>query len=60
RVLVRVFDVSGRVVAALYDGEQTAGHHSVVWNAKGMSAGVYLVRMESAGFSAIRKVTLMK
>ena len=55
-----VFDMLGREVVTLVSGMQTAGTHAVVWDAKNVSAGMYLVRMESGSYSATRKVMLVK
>ena len=59
-VNISVYDVTGRFVAKLADGERKAGHHSLVWDASATSAGVYVVRMEAGDFSACRKLVLIK
>jgi len=59
-ISIRVYDVSGRLMAVLVDGQQSAGHHSVVWNAQELSSGVYLVRIDAANFSTVRKVALIR
>ena len=59
-VQVNVFDISGRLVANLVNGEMQAGYHTAVWNAENVSTGLYLVRMETSGFVGIRKVMLVK
>jgi len=46
-VSVRVYDINGRLVATLMDGIASFGSHTVVWNASGISAGVYFVRLAS-------------
>jgi hypothetical protein len=52
RVCISVFDLAGRRVARLFDGDRDAGHHEARWNgldSRGnpSRAGVYLVRMET-------------
>jgi len=60
-VSISVFDVSGRLVTTLVNGQLTAGNHVVAWNAQGNATGLYLVKMETlGGFSAVRKVVLTK
>ena len=59
-VTVSVYDLSGRVVATLVDGFKQAGSHSVNWNAKNIANGLYIVRIEGNGFSASKKVVLIK
>jgi hypothetical protein len=58
--LIEVYDVNGQSLKTLYNGVQSAGDHSLLWVAGDVSSGVYFVRMESNGFSATRKVVLMK
>lgn len=58
-VKLNIFDMSGRFVANLHDGSQTAGYHTVSWRPSTASAGVYLVRLEAAGKTALRKVVYM-
>jgi len=60
RLTVSVYDVSGRSIACLVEGKLSAGHHTAVWNASKASTGVYLVRLETDGFNAVRKVILVK
>ena len=59
-ITVNVFDVAGRIVATLIDGQQVAGHHTVVWNGRDAASGIYLIRMESASFTSTRKLMLVK
>jgi immune inhibitor A len=57
---VSIFDLSGRLVERLFTGHQPAGEHSLVWNAEGVRAGVYLIRLEGAGRVEARKVVLVR
>ena len=60
-VLINVFDISGRLVTTLVDGQLNAGTHNVSWNAQNDAAGLYLVKMETlSGFVSVKKVTLLK
>jgi beta-glucosidase len=60
RVAVAVYDILGRQVAALIDGQILAGGHRVEWNAAGMASGVYFCRMTAEGFTQTRKLVLQK
>jgi len=60
RMRLAVYDLSGREVAVLVEGELKAGNHSSVWNAEGFTSGIYLVKMETPAFSSTRKVTLIR
>ena len=55
-----VYDALGRRVAVLVDGMLPAGRHSVRFDGSGLASGVYLIRLESGGKVATRKMVLMK
>ena len=55
-----VYDLTGRVVARLAGGEHPAGYHDVSWEARGLAAGVYLVRLTAGPFSPTRRVVLLR
>jgi hypothetical protein len=64
-VMVRVYDVLGREVATLVNGEsQSAGNHQVTFNSGslrgGASSGVYFYRIESGSFRDVKKMMLVK
>jgi len=37
-----------------------AGYHQVVWDAKGMSSGLYFLRIQAGEFAETKKMVLMK
>jgi hypothetical protein len=49
RVRLTVFDITGRAVARLVDGEQAAGPHIATLAAAALSSGVYRCRLEADG-----------
>jgi len=48
-VRLTVYDVGGRAVARLVDGEQGAGSHEVGFDGAGLPSGVYRCRLETDG-----------
>lgn len=64
-VRVRIHDVQGRVVRRLQEGFRAAGTHHATWDGRdgrgvAAPAGVYFVRLETAGFQAERKLLLVR
>jgi hypothetical protein len=63
RVEIDVYDVTGRRVARIVDGEYAAGAHTVTWNpsAGGVrsAAGLYFARMTAGGRRLDQRVVLM-
>jgi len=60
RVSLSVYDLLGRVVATLVNRIYPAGRYEVTFNGGMLSSGVYLYRMQSGDFSAVRKFILLK
>ncbi len=55
-----IYDVMGREVAVLVDGMRPAGSHDATWDASGLSAGVYLYRLEVGGTARTRTMTVLR
>ena len=69
-VELNIFNILGQQVASLINEQQTAGNHSIIWNAddsKGikLSSGIYLYKLKATGidgseFQETRKMILLK
>jgi len=57
---LRVFDLLGKEVAVLVQGELNAGIHACQWNCVDLPSGVYLYRLETSQFTETRRLVLMK
>ena len=60
-----IYGVDGRLVRVLVNERLTAGWHTVMWNGKSdagrqLPSGVYLLRLEAAGFLEMKRMTLVK
>jgi uncharacterized protein (DUF362 family) len=60
RVTLRVYDITGRTIETLIDGEVPAGEHRMQWSAQGLASGVYFCRMEAAHFADTIKLIYQK
>lgn len=65
RSVVAVFDLQGRRVSTLADGERAAGRHTLAWDGRDTSgravaAGVYFVRLETSQVTETRKLILLR
>ncbi len=60
RVKLQVYDMLGRIVATLVDGNLTSGYHEVNFDAKDLSSGMYLYRLETPTGIQVRPMTLLK
>ena len=59
-VKLDVFDVNGRNVAKLFNGEKEPGNYEINFDASKLSSGVYFYELRSAGFFQSKKMILMK
>jgi hypothetical protein len=55
-----VFNMRGQHVATLAQGVYPAGQHEVFFSAENLATGIYIYRLQSAGFSAAKKMLLIK
>jgi hypothetical protein len=59
-VVLKVFDVLGREVATLLNGELNPGEHSVAFDATKLSSGVYVYQLSAGGFIQTKKMLISK
>ncbi len=59
-VTLKVYNTSGQQVALLINAPQIAGSYSVVFNASGLSSGVYFYSIETSGYTDTKKMILVK
>ena len=59
-VSLRVYDMLGREVAILINGQQVSGNHTITFNASDLSSGVYFYTIRTGEFSQTRKMLLVK
>ncbi len=62
---LKIYDVSGREVAALQDGFQNTGYYSVYWDGRSRSgipvaSGIYFYRLKTDKFSKTCKMIFLK
>jgi hypothetical protein len=59
-VLLRVFDVRGRVVKTLVNKPEQAGWHEVSFSGRDIPSGVYLYRIEAGEFRRAHRMIILK
>lgn len=60
RVTLSVYDVGGRLIDRLVDGPQSAGHHTIQWNAAGHASGIYFCRLTAEGITQVKRLVVVK
>ncbi len=59
-VNLEVFDILGRRVATLVNGNMPAGLYNLTFDAKGLNSGIYIYRLRAGSYIESRKLTLLK
>jgi endo-1,4-beta-xylanase len=57
---LKVYDMVGREVATLVNGNQNAGYYNITFDARNLPSRVYFYRINAENYSAVKKLVLMK
>lgn len=64
RITVGIHDVEGRAVSKIADGVWAPGTHQIAWDGRSgdrtAAPGIYFVRLEADGYSAVKKVVRLR
>jgi len=59
-VTLAIYNLQGREVVSLINGNIEAGYHSVIWNADSHASGMYFVTLIAGDFLKTQKLMLVK
>ena len=59
-VTLQIFDIRGRMVSELINGELEPGYHQVQWFADNQSTGIYFVQLSTESYMKTQKIMLIK
>jgi photosystem II stability/assembly factor-like uncharacterized protein len=59
-VTLKIFDLLGREIATLVNETKEAGYYIVDFDASGFSSGMYFYKIESNGYSNVKKMMMIK
>ena len=62
---ITVYDVQGKLINELYDGFQSAGRNSIIWDATNsvgetVSSGVYLYKIQAGDSYQVKRMMFLK
>lgn len=55
-----IFDIRGRKICDLLSGRRLAGRYKIIWDASGLSSGIYVYQLKAGNYIKTRKMLLMK
>ena len=64
-VSIKIYDIKGKLIRVLINGVKEAGQYSIPWNGRAengnrCTSGIYLYKIETANYSKIEKMILLK
>ena len=59
RVTLKIYDLAGRKIAKLVNGNINAGYHSITFNADKLPSGVYFYKIKAGRFTDTKRMILM-
>lgn len=59
-VTLKIYDITGKLVKELLNSSFPSGKHEVLFNSGELSSGAYFYKLQTKGFSDIKKMVLIK
>ena len=59
-VLIKIYDLRGKLISTLVEDIFVAGKHNLTWDASEYPSGQYFVNMKSGKYTKTQKITLIK
>jgi hypothetical protein len=60
KVTLKIYDIMGKEVSRLVNEEKMPGNYEVLFNAAGLSSGIYFYRLQSGNRNITKKMLLLK
>ena len=59
-VTISIYNLQGKEVISLINGNMDAGYHTAIWNANAQASGVYFVKRIAGEYIDTQKLMLVK
>ena len=60
RVVLKIYDILGRQVMTLVDGDYAPGYHQAVFTARALPSGTYFYRIKMKNFHDVKKMVVLE
>jgi len=57
---LHIYDITGKLVEALVNGTVPVGTHTITWDPKNLSSGLYIVQLKAGNKTFNQKLTFLK
>jgi flagellar hook assembly protein FlgD len=57
---LHIYDITGKLVETLVNGTVPVGTHTITWNPKNLSSGLYIVQLKAGNKTFNQKLTFLK
>ena len=59
-VQLKIYSLTGRLVATLVDERQMRGRYNVPWNTQGIAAGMYIFELRAGPYRSVKKLMIVR
>ncbi len=59
-IKLKLYNIEGREVMDLFDGNKSAGEHTISLNSTTLATGIYFLKLNSGSETYVKKLTLLK
>ena len=59
-VKLQLFDITGKLIQVVADGNYIEGDNEFAWDASRVTAGFYYMRIEAGGYTEMEKISVVK
>ncbi|MCK4296727.1 MAG: T9SS type A sorting domain-containing protein [Candidatus Marinimicrobia bacterium] len=59
-VKLEIYDLTGKLVQTIVDEYKQAGNYTIIWDARNVSSGIYLYRLQTKEFVSTKKCIKLK
>jgi len=60
QVTLNIFDITGKEITSVFNGELSQGKHTLFFDARQLSGGIYFYRITAGSFVQTKKMTLLR
>jgi len=60
KVSLKIYNIKGQLIETLFNEYKNKGNHSVNWDAKNSSSGIYFYKLKAGNYQKVKKMVLLR